>query len=383
MDRGKEKTTAPYPPVSADGGQPLSQKPNQSIAEEQTEHKPQERDFREILWQIDRVNDPAYLPSLSMNELYDHVFPGKPPVVEGLLYPGVYLFVGAPKVGKSFLMAQLAYHVSMGLPLWGYEVRQGTVLYLALEDDYPRLQERLYRMFGADSAGGLFLSISAHTLGGGLEKQLEGFVQEHPDTRLIIIDTLQKIRETGDERYSYASDYEVITKLKRFADASGVCVLLVHHTRKQQADDRFDKISGTNGLMGAADGAFLLQKERRTDSAATLDISGRDLQDQRLYLKKDEERLAWELERRETELHKELPAPVLEAVAALVTAERPEWNGTATDLAAVLGLDIQPNALTKRLNVRAGKLLLDFHIGYTNTHIRTGSRIRLALVEEV
>ena len=383
MDRVKEKTTAPYPPVGADGGQPLSQKPNQSIAEEQTEHKPQERDFREILWQIDRVNDPAYLPSLSMNELYDHVFPGKPPVVEGLLYPGVYLFVGAPKVGKSFLMAQLAYHVSMGLPLWGYEVRQGTVLYLALEDDYPRLQERLYRMFGADSAGGLFLSISAHTLGGGLEKQLEGFVQEHPDTRLIIIDTLQKIRETGDERYSYASDYEVITKLKRFADASGVCVLLVHHTRKQQADDRFDKISGTNGLMGAADGAFLLQKERRTDSAATLDISGRDLQDQRLYLKKDEERLAWELERRETELHKELPDPVLEAVAALVTAERPEWNGTATDLAAVLGLDIQPNALTKRLNVRAGKLLLDFHIGYTNTHIRTGSRIRLALVEEV
>ena len=318
-----------------------------------------------------------------MNELYDHVFPGKPPVVEGLLYPGVYLFVGAPKVGKSFLMAQLAYHVSMGIPLWGYEVCRGTVLYLALEDDYPRLQERLYRMFGADSAGGLFLSISAHTLGGGLEKQLEGFVQEHPDTRLIIIDTLQKIRETGDERYSYASDYEVITKLKRFADASGVCLLLVHHTRKQQADDRFDKISGTNGLMGAADGAILLQKERRTDSAATLDISGRDLQDQRLYLKKDEERLVWELERRETELHKEPPDPVLEAVAALVTAERPEWNGTATDLAAVLGLDIQPNALTKRLNVRAGKLLLDFHIGYTNTHIRTGSRIRLTWVEEV
>ena len=383
MDRLQEKTTAPYPPVGADGGQPLSNTTTQSIAEEQTEHKPQERDFREILRQIDRVNDPAYLPSLSMNELYDHVFPGKPPVVEGLLYPGVYLFVGAPKVGKSFLMAQLAYHVSMGLPLWGYEVRRGTVLYLALEDDYPRLQERLYRMFGADSAGGLFLSVSAHTLGGGLEKQLEGFVQEHPDTQLIIIDTLQKIREAGDERYSYASDYEVITKLKRFADASGVCVLLVHHTRKQQADDRFDKISGTNGLMGAADGAFLLQKERRTDSAATLDISGRDLQDQRLYLKKDEERLVWELERRETELHKEPPDPVLEAVAALVTAERPEWNGTATDLAAVLGLDIQPNALTKRLNVRAGKLLLDFHIGYTNTHIRTGSRIRLAWVEEV
>ena len=383
MDRSQEKTTVPYPPVGADGGQSLSQKPNQSIAEEQAEHKPQERDFREILRQIDRVNDPAYLPSLSMNELYEKVYPGKPPVVEGLLYPGVYLFVGAPKVGKSFLMAQLAYHVSKGLPLWGYEVRQGAVLYMALEDDYPRLQGRLYRMFGEDGAADFHLSIYAKQLNSGLEEQLRRFVREHPDTRLIIIDTLQKIREAGAEKYSYADDYKVITSLKRFADGTGVCLLLVHHTRKQQADDKFDMISGTNGLMGAADGAFLLQKERRTDSAATLDISGRDLQDQRLYLKKDEERLAWELERRETELHKELPDPVLEAVAALVTAERPEWNGTATDLAAVLGLDIQPNALTKRLNVRAGKLLLDFHIGYTNTHIRTGSRIRLALVEEV
>ena len=383
MDRSKEKTTAPYPPVGPDGGQPLSQKPNQSIAEEQSEHKPPEEDLTKNEGQIDRVSDPAYLPTLSMNELYEKVFPGKPPVVEGLLYPGVYLFVGAPKVGKSFLMAQLGYHVSRGLPLWGYAVHRGTVLYLALEDDYPRLQGRLYRMFGVDGTENLRFSINAQTLGGGLEKQLEEFVRERPDTRLIIIDTLQKIREAGDERYSYASDYDVIAKLKRFADASGVCLLLVHHTRKQQADDRFDKISGTNGLMGAADGAFLLQKERRTDSAATLDISGRDLQDQRLYLKKDEERLVWELERRETELHREPPDEVLEAVAALVTAERPEWNGTATDLAAVLGLDIQPNALAKRLNVRAGKLLLDFHIGYTNTHIRTGSRIRLAWVEEV
>ena len=379
MDRVKEKTTAPYPPVGPDGGQPLSITTTQSIAEEQTEHKPPEEDLTKNEGQIDRASDPAYLPTVSMNELYEKVFPGKPPMVEGLLYPGVYLFVGAPKVGKSFLMAQLAYHVSQGLPLWGYAVRRGTVLYLALEDDYPRLQERLYRMFGTDSTGGLFLSVNARTLGGGLEKQLEGFVREHPDTRLIIIDTLQKIREAGDERYSYASDYEVITKLKRFADASGVCLLLVHHTRKQQADDRFDKISGTNGLMGAADGAFLLQKERRTDSAATLDISGRDLQDQRLYLKKDEERLVWELERRETELHKGPPDEVLEAVAALVTAERPEWNGTATDLAAALGLGMKANALAMRLNVRAGRLAYEYHIRYKSDRTHAGRNISLTL----
>ena len=125
MDRLQEKTTAPYPPVGADGGQSLSQKPNQSIAEGVTEHKPPERDLEEILRQISRVNDPAYLPTVSMNDLYEQVYPGRPPVVDGLLYAGTYLFVGAPKVGKSFLMAQLAYHVSMGLSLWGYEVRQG------------------------------------------------------------------------------------------------------------------------------------------------------------------------------------------------------------------------------------------------------------------
>ena len=379
MDRLQEKTTVPYPPVGADGGQSLSQKPNQSIAEEQAEHKPQERDFREILRQIDRVNDPAYLPSLSMNELYEKVYPGKPPVVEGLLYPGVYLFVGAPKVGKSFLMAQLAYHVSKGLPLWGYEVRQGAVLYMALEDDYPRLQGRLYRMFGEDSAADLHLSIYAKQLNSGLEEQLKRFVREHQDTRLIIIDTLQKIREAGAEKYSYADDYKVITSLKRFADGTGVCLLLVHHTRKQQADDKFDMISGTNGLMGAADGAFLLQKERRTDNAATLDISGRDLQDQRLYLKRDEERLAWELERRETEPYKEPPDPVLEAVAALVTAERPEWRGTATDLTAALGVDMKTNALAMRLNVRAWRLSYEYHIRYESTRTHAGRSIRLTL----
>ena len=379
MDRLQEKTTAPYPPVGADGGQSLSKTPKQSIAEEQTEHKPQERDFREILRQIDRVNDPAYLPSLSMNELYEKVYPGKPPVVEGLLYPGVYLFVGAPKVGKSFLMAQLAYHVSKGLPLWGYEVRQGAVLYLALEDDYPRLQGRLYRMFGEDSAADLHLSIYAKQLNSGLEEQLRRFFREHPDTRLIIIDTLQKIREAGAEKYSYADDYKVITSLKRFADGTGVCLLLVHHTRKQQADDKFDMISGTNGLMGAADGAFLLQKERRTDSAATLDISGRDLQDQRLYLKRDEERLAWELERRETEPYREPPDPVLEAVAALVTAARPEWSGTATDLTAALGVDMKANALAMRLNVRAWRLSYEYHIRYESTRTHAGRSIRLTL----
>ena len=90
-----------------------------------------------------KILDPAYLKTVSMNEIYETVFESRPPLVDGLLYSGTYLFVGAPKLGKSFFMAQLAYHISTGIPLWNYPVRKGTVLYLALEDDYRRLQERM------------------------------------------------------------------------------------------------------------------------------------------------------------------------------------------------------------------------------------------------
>ena len=379
MSLAQKKTTAPYPSVGADEEQSLKKFTKLSIAIEPTENKSPEPSFNEMFRKMQRIYDPAYLPTVSMQDLYETVYPSRPPIIDGLLYAGIYLFVGAPKVGKSFLMAQSGYHVSTGLELWGYPVHQGAVLYLALEDDHRRLQDRLFRMFGTESADNLYFSIYAKQLGAGLEEQLKWFVQEHPDTRLIIIDTLQKVREFGGDTYSYASDYEVIAKLKAFADEHGICLLLVHHTRKQQAEDKFDMISGTNGLLGAADGAFLLQKERRTSNTATLDISGRDQQDQRLYLTRNEERLIWTLERAETELWKEPPDPVLAAIAALVTAEQPQWSGTATELVAALGLKMKPNALSMRLNVRAGKLQCEYGIRYESHRSHAGRTLSFTL----
>ena len=77
------------------------------------------------------------------------------------------------------------------------------------------------------------------------------------------------VREAGGADYSYASDYDIVTRLKTLADSYKVTMLIVHHTRKQKAEDIFDMISGTNGLMGAADGAFVLSKEKRTSNNAT------------------------------------------------------------------------------------------------------------------
>ena len=159
-----------------------------------------------------------------MSELYDNIYQSRPPIIDGLLHAGTYLFVGAPKIGKSFLMAQLAYHVSTGIPLWNYVVHKGTVLYLALEDDYRRLQNRLYRMFGTDSTENLHFAICAKQLGSGLDEQLQRFIREHSDTKLIIIDTLQMIRGTNYEN-TYANDYRDLSVLKHLADAHGIAIL--------------------------------------------------------------------------------------------------------------------------------------------------------------
>ncbi len=379
MNPENEAAAVPYASVGADAGQPLSQKPELSIAEENAECNEPTRNFADMQKLMRRLNDPAYLPTVSMNDLYENVYQSRPPIVDGLLCAGTYLLAGAPKVGKSFLVAQLAYHVSTGLKLWDYEVHKGTVLYLALEDNYQRLQERMFRMFGIEGTDDLHFAVYAKQIGNGLDEQLEKFLREHPNTNLVIIDTLQKVREVGGDAYSYANDYESVGKFKQFADKHNICLLLVHHTRKQPAGDKFEMISGTTGLLGCADGAFLLQKENRTDLSATLDIVGRDQADQRLYLTRDQEHLCWNLDHAEAELWKAPADPLLEAVAGMLTEDAPEWQGSATELINKLHLEIQPNVLAKKLNVLAGQLFQTFHVKYENSHGRSGSRIRLAL----
>lgn len=322
-----------------------------------------------------QMNNPYYLPAKSLTDLYDEVYQPKTPVIENLLYSGTYLFVGAPKVGKSFFMAQLAYHISSGIDLWNYKVNKGTVLYLALEDDYARLQHRLYTMFGECENEKFYLATQSHQLNDGLDKQLEYFIKKHKDTKLIIIDTLQKIREISGDKYSYASDYDIVTRLKKFSDNHNICLLLVHHTRKQQSDDCFETISGTNGLLGAADGAFLLQKEKRTASKAMLDVVGRDQQDQRLHLEFNREHCIWELLKTENELWKLPTDPVLESISKIINAEIPEWMGTATELAEKLGVNMSPNSLTRHLNVNADRLFNEYHICYENKRTNTSRQV--------
>ena len=383
MVDAKEKT-ALATSVGADERQSFQTSSANIISTSDTEiNHPDENsseNLEEIYRQMRRMADPYYLHTVSMTELYQTSYKSRPPIIGGLLYGGAYILAGAPKIGKSFLVAQIAYHVSIGKKLWDFDVHQGTVLYLALEDDYQRIQSRMFMMYGVEDSEKLHFATVANKIGNGLDEQLEFFMREHPDTKLVIIDTMQKIREVGGEAYSYASDYEIIGKLKQFADKHSICVLTVHHTRKQPAGDTFEMISGTTGLLGCADGSLLMQKKKRTALDATIDVVGRDQQDQILYLSKDPNTQIWNLDRTETELHREPPDPTLEAVARLVTSEQPEWTGSPSELAEALNTGMAANALTKYLNIKCGRLKDEYGISYENKAKHSGRRVTLTLL---
>ena len=134
--------------------------------------------------------------------------------------------------------------------------------------------------------------------------------------------------------------------------------------------------------MGAADGAFLLYKEKRISNTAVLNVSGRDQPDQTLYLNRNEDTLAWDLDKAEMESQKPKSDPVIEAVAGLLKADNPCWRGTATELVNVLRLDMNPNTLTMKLNINASKLLNEYGVLYTNIRNHTGRMVTLELQKD-
>ena len=354
-----KETTAPSPSVAPDGEQPSALARTNSIAT-----------FEETNKQFGKMR------VFSMPELMETYFPSRPFIIENLLPAGTYILAGAPKIGKSFFVLQMAYQVSMGEPFLGFPSRQGTVLYLALEDTYERLQKRLSRMTEQDSPN-LVLSILADTLDESLMAQLEDFLFEYPETVLVIIDTLQRIRGRTPDNGSYAADYDTIARLKEFADHHGIAMLLVHHTRKEGAEDIFNTISGTNGILGAADGALVLHKDKRASGDAILEVVGRDQPQMRLRLRFDSTHSLWQVEEVETESFRELPNPLLEILSWLVNEDKPSWSGTATELAQCLSTmdssqNFSPNWIVRTLNARQDDLLRKYSIRYGSRRTKDG-----------
>lgn len=250
-------------------------------------------------------------------------------IVDGLISQGVNVISGASKIGKSWLMLWLGLQVAQGNSIWGLPTLQCDVLYMSLEDTQRRIKDRLYNL--TDSApDNLYFAVTSGLIGGGLEEQITDFLTEHPATKLVIIDTLQKVRDSkgsAGKAGMYGNDYDDISSIKRIADGFNIAILLVHHLRKlQDSDDPFNDVSGSTGIIGAADTNFILRR-KRSGNVATLLVSGRDVEYQELTLQFND--LVWELvERKNSEdIHKaELPKFLFRVVDFMEC--RTEWVGT-------------------------------------------------------
>ncbi len=278
--------------------------------------------------------------------------------MDGMISTGLFILAGAPKVGKSWLALDMALSIAKGEKVLGRETKRGTALYLCLEDSYTRIQNRLFELTSEPSEN-LHFAIMAGTLGGILEKQIEQFKSQHTNLKIIIIDTLQKIR-SGDEA-SYASDYKDLSVLKNLADKLRIAILLVHHTRKCRDNDPFNMISGTTGISGCVDGSMVMIEKQRGSGEAVLHCVGRDIENLELHLKREGSR--WIAEEKITPK----PSDTFSFMIHDFMLEKKYFKGSATMLVRELklqfGIEIPSNKITQNL-VQHGIELKSFGVTF-------------------
>lgn len=219
-------------------------------------------------------------------------------IIPGILPMGLGLLVAKPKVGKSWMVLDLVLSVAAGASFLGYQVNQSDTLYLALEDGKSRLRSRQRKIMGegATYPQNAYFATKAPRIDEGLIDWLGQVLDEKPNIKLVVIDTLAKVKSIKPIRANeniYLSEYEFQGRIKEFADKREICVLVVHHTSKGNKSDSFDKVNGSTALMGAADFTFVLDDVDRERREATLNITGRDIECQELAIRLDPETMRW------------------------------------------------------------------------------------------
>ena len=227
------------------------------------------------------VQDDTRLTSrFTASELMEMDLPPVTWVVPDVLPEGVTILGGKPKMGKSWMAYGLAVAVACGgVALGTKRVEQGQALYLGLEDNPRRLRKRLGMVLrGEPAPEGLHIWTECPRLDEGGVEEIEEWLSGHPDARLVVVDTLAKVRPRQRGQNVYAEDYAALERLLPLAAEYGVAVLIVHHLRKMDADDPMDTISGSTGLSCGVDGALILKRERGK-ADAYLHVDGRDVEE--------------------------------------------------------------------------------------------------------
>ncbi|MBQ9298114.1 MAG: AAA family ATPase [Clostridia bacterium] len=324
----------------------------------------------------------------SINDLLKTKLPPLNIIVDNLLYQGLSIMAGSPKVGKSWACLNLCIAICQGKSFLGFKTNKCDCLYLALEDSDRRIQNRVNKILkGEPLPSGFYYSIKCSSLDTGLIDELESYMREKPNTKLIIIDTLQKIRgnqNRSDSYYSY--DYKEIGKLKEFADKRKICILVIHHLRKMKDNDVFNQISGSTGLTGSADTMIVLSKSENTNEVE-LSITGRDVESVEKIIKFNTESFQWEVlynveERTEEMLYKANPIAI--TIKKMVSVNPEGYKTTSNDLLKTIkeftGTNPKqntPQALTRYINTELQYLLLKYdNIHYTPPNKNGGSNGR-------
>lgn len=281
------------------------------------------------------------IETLTAKELMELNLPPLEPIVDNMLYPGFSILAGSPKVGKSWFCIALCLAVAEGEKFLISDTHKAECLYLALEDSINRIQSRLTKVLGLNQTApeGFHITTSCNTLDEGLLSELQNTLNENHNIKLIIIDTLQKVRgNTVRGETWYASDYKEIAKLKKFADINKVCILAIHHLRKQKDTDVFNQISGSTGITGAADTMIVLNKMENGTGEVMMSTTGRDVDETQNILRFNKNTFKWEVASASTDIAKYKQQlsyeknPIVVTIKKLVE-EHPEGvTITATDL---------------------------------------------------
>ena len=293
------------------------------------------------------------LETIDGNSLMAIEFPPLQFALDKILPHGLFILAGAPKSGKSWLALDICIEVATGGDVWGFEAGRGHALYLALEDNHRRLNSRLRKAEanGADVSR-LHLAISSFGISGGLIEQIGGFLNTYPDTKLIVIDTLEHIRDTALDKSLYSCDYRDMNLLRGIIRERELTLLLVHHTRKMHDPDPLNTLSGSTGLVGSVDGVWVLEKERRTENKARLTIANRDTEDFCFSLELERESCKWRFLGNIADMAEEERSD--EWLCRLVDTflgDNKCWSGTATELSKALN-EIDGNGFLTALNVK-------------------------------
>jgi AAA domain len=237
------------------------------------------------------------LVKTSLQETYHKDLPPPAEIIERVVHQGLTILAGPPKVGKSYLALGLAGSVASGEPALGNLVvkRPGRVLYLSLEDGERRVRKRTRQMTDSDQYLDRIQMVYALPAPLSDQAAVEALDSEIRDGQyeLVIIDTLVKAfpQDRGSSDL-FRADYRQIDTLKRLADDNEVALVVLAHTRKEEAEYALNVVAGTGGLTAAADAILVLGK---TSTGAKLQVISRDIDESEFSLLRDTGTSGWKI----------------------------------------------------------------------------------------